>query len=175
MHVSIVLTDDVSEALLLRALLENFGAQVHLHAIGKPSDFFTAFDCFGTPADLAIIAGHGDEGGLIFPEMGEGVDTLVLPNNRITPGLLTGFKTPLPKVVISTACDSGRPDFARAFHAAGAELYIAPRDYPTGSVVPVLLALALHRVVEQGSGWLAAIAAANAAFDEDDGFVVFPA
>lgn len=175
MKVSIVLVEDAPEALLLRALLENFGAQVALHWTGKPSDFLTAFDCFGTPAELAIIVGHGDEGGIIFPEMGEGVDSLVLPNDRITPDLFAQIAGPLPKVVISTACGSGTPALARACHGAGTGLYIAPRDYPTGSTVPVLLGLAMFKVIEQAQAWPEAIASANASFDEDDGFVVFPA
>jgi hypothetical protein len=161
MKVALIAISDTAEAQLLRLALESVGAVVHLHGIGKPSDFFTAFDHFGISPDVAIICGHGDDNGFIVPEMAPGVDTLVLPADRLTPTLIADHLGAAPPVVISTACGTGLKSFATAFIAAGATNYIAPKGYPDGAAVPALLHLAAYRVQSAGSSWEAAIRAAN--------------
>jgi hypothetical protein len=168
MRIALPALGDMGEALLLRALFESFGAEVHLRPVGRPSDFLTAF---GGAVDLAVISAHGDAGGLVFAEMALGVDDLVLPDNRFTPGLLAGRLTGLPPVVISTACDS--VGFASVFFEGGAKTYLAPRGYPEGAAVPLLIGLAVYRLIKDGASWQSAIAAANSQFPDEDGFVVF--
>jgi hypothetical protein len=172
MKVALVALEDIGEALLLRALLENLGADVHLRPIGKPSDFTKAFNSFGSGADLALISAHGDRGGFIFPEMAPGVDTLVPPGDRLDAALLAEHVRSVPAIVVSTACNTGTDAFAQAFRSAGAHTYIAPADYPEGAAVPILLGLAFHRVVA-GNDWPSAVAAANAMFEEGDRFRIW--
>jgi hypothetical protein len=172
LSVTIAVIDDALEAALLRAQFESLGCRVDWRPLGKPSELFAAFD---RPADLGILSGHGDAGGLVFPEMAPGVESLDLPDNRMAPGMLAGFADALPPVLISTACDTGTTGFARAFHAAGARLYIAPAGYPDARAVPVILALAGFLVIHRRFAWPDAIAAANALVDPDDHFRLFPA
>ena len=161
MKVALIVISDTSEAQLLRLALESVGAMVQLHLVGRPSDFFAAFEFFGQSPDVAIICGHGDDEGFIFPGMAPGVDTIVLPADRLTPDIAKSHLRAAPPVIISTACGTGLKGFAAAFVNAGAQSYIAPEGYPDGSAVPVLLHLAAYRVVSAGSSWEAAIKAAN--------------
>ncbi len=172
MKVALVALEDIGEALLLRALLENLRADVHLRPIGKPSDFAKAFGAFGGNADFALVSAHGDEGGFVFPEMAEGVDTLVLPGNRLDAVLLTELVRSVPSVVVSTACNTGTDAYAQAFRSAGARTYIAPADYPFGAAVPILLGLVFHRLLG-GQDWPEAVEAANGLFEEGDRFRVW--
>ena len=57
MKVALIALEDIGEALLLRALLGNFGADVHLRPIGKPSEFPIAFDAFGGQANAVFEEG----------------------------------------------------------------------------------------------------------------------
>jgi len=161
MKIALIAISDTAEAQLLRLALESVGAIVHLHAIGRPSNFFAAFDVFGVPADVAIICGHGDDDGFIFPEIAPDIDALVLPANRLTPALIADHLRAAPPIVLSTACGTGLKSFATAFMAAGAKNYIAAKGYPDGAAVPALLHLAAYRVQSAGSSWEAAIRAAN--------------
>lgn len=170
MKVALIAIDDMGEALLLRAQLESLGATVHLHPLGKSSDFFTAFETFGEQSDVALICCHGDERGFAFPEMAEGVDDLVLPDNRIGADLLNKYLRNLPPVVISTACDTARDAIVSAFHGAGANTYIAPSGYPDGGAVPVLLGLAFYRVIHEELPWQTAIKTANTFFTIESRF-----
>lgn len=159
---------------MLRLQLEALGADVRLCPLGKPSDFLTAFDFYGEAPDVVVLSAHGDEAGIVFPDMAPGADTLELPENRITPGLIRKVSAQ-GSVVLSTACDTGQQPFADAFHAAGASIYLAPADYPDGIDVPVLLALAFHKALVQQQSWAEAIEGANIALGTDTRFSVFPA
>ena len=173
-RVTIIAIGDMSEASLLRLQLEGMGADVRLCPLGKPSAFFTAFDFYGQPADIVVLSAHGDEDGIVFPEMAPGADSLELPGDRITPELI-GRVAAQSAVVVSTACDTGKQAFVDAFHAAGASIYIAPEGYPDGVDVPVLLALAFFKVLVQQQAWVEAIKSANDAIGTETRFSVFPA
>lgn len=163
--------DASREASLLRATIESLGGEVRLAMPGRPSKVFASFDFYGQRADVALICGHGDADGLIFPAMAEGIDPLLLPDDRITPALVAEYARAVPEVVVSTACDSGGTDFAQAFLSAGARTYLAPPGYPDGRAVPVLLGVVLYRVMVGGEDWPEAVAAANALFPPLDGFL----
>jgi len=171
MHVTLAFIDDAMEAMLLRALFENLHCRVDWRPIGRPSDFFTAFEGTG---ELGVVSGHGDEKGFVFPEMAPGIDSLTLPDNRISPALLEGFSR-LPPVLLSTACGSGTAAFAAAFHANGVGLYIAPMGYPDGAAVPILVGLAAYLVIERHLGWPEAIEQANSQLAPENHFRVFEA
>lgn len=158
--------------MLLRAQFESLGCRVDWRPLGKPSDLFSAFE---PGCDIGILSGHGDERGLVFPELALGVDTLHLPENRMPPALLRGFAASLPPLLISTACATGTTAFAEAFHAAGALSYIAPLGYPEGSTVPVLISLVAFLAIYRQMPWGEALAAANAHFERDDRFGLFAA
>lgn len=172
-RVALVGIDAAGEAHLLRLQLEHFGLRVALNQIGKPSDLFAAFSFYGQPADAAILCAHGDEGGIIFPQMAEGVDQLVLPGDRITSVLLSQRLKSVPPLVVSTACDTGSAAFAAAFHRAGAHTYVAPVLAPDGQDVGLWITAFFHARVRRGLTCAAALDAANALVVRENQFASY--
>ena len=168
MRVAIVAIGDSGEARLIRDLLEAQGHEVRLAHAGKPSDVFAGLDFFGTPADAAILSAHGDEKGIVFPEMAAGVDTLVLRDDRLTPAIFHAHLRAAPKLVLSTACDTGGDAFASAFLDAGANSYAAPVDYPEGADIAIWLAVFFRALADSDAE--AALARANAAVSAESAF-----
>lgn len=121
------------EALLLRGLLENMGAVVALHQPGTPGDFLLVLGQGSDAPAFVVICGHGDEFGLIFGDYAPDIDTSCLVQGRMPARALAG-KIKLPgRVVLSTACGTGSPEFGKAFIAGGVRAYIAPASYPEGA------------------------------------------
>lgn len=170
-RVTIIGIGDSGEAQLLRALLEQLGLEVNLKLCGKPSDFFTAMSNVTIRTDATIISAHGDEDGIIFPEMAPGVDPLQLPNDRITPSLINQHAKDVSAFVLSLACSSGTKEFARAFSGAGVKDYMAPEGDPEGADVPLFVHLFFHQLLHHETTFTDALAAANGAMTRDSKFV----
>lgn len=170
-RVLIIGVGDSGEAQLLRALLEQLGLEVTLKLCGKPSDFFTTMSDAASRADATIISAHGDEDGIIFPEMAPGVDPIQLPNNRITPSLINQHAKNVSAFLLSLACSSGTKEFADAFSRAGVKDYIAPESDPEGADVPLFVHLLFHQLLHHKTTFTDALAAANGAMTRDSKFV----
>lgn len=168
MRASVIAIGDSGEARLIRELLEAQGHEVRLALAGKPSDVFDGFSFFGMPADVAVLAAHGDEDGVVFAEMAPGVDQLELPHDRITPVIFGDNLRQAPPLVISTACGSGSGDFAAAFFGAGAHDYVAPVDYPDGRDIAVWVAVFFRTLANGGPEM--ALTRANAAVETNSAF-----
>jgi len=171
MRISVMSIGDSGEARLLRDLLETQGHDVRVVWVGKPSDVFEGFDFFGAAADAAILAAHGDDKGIVFPEMAPDVDTLELPDDRLTPDILRNNLRLAPPLVLSTACGSGIADFAAAFTQSGTQTYVAPDDYPEGADIAIWVAVFFRELGRNGIE--AAVARANAAVDTESSFRLF--
>lgn len=172
-RITIIGIGDSGEAQLLRLQLEHLGFAVCLNLPGKPSDFFEAFSFYGTVPDAVITAAHGDDGGIVFPEMAAGVDELVLPHDRITPDLIAARLKHAPALVMSLACASGTKEFAKAFSSAGTKHYIAPVGDPDGQGVPLFISLFFHKLLTQPDNPKQALAATNTMFDTASAFRIF--
>lgn len=172
-RVSIIGVGDSGEAQLLRLQLEHLGLATCLNLVGKPSDFFDGFSFYGQVPDAVIIAAHGDDAGIVFPEMAAGVDELVLPDDRITPALIARELKSPPPLVISLACASGTTPFTKAFSSAGAKTYIAPVGDPDGRDVPLFVNLLFHAMTGMELPIHDALNKANAAIDSTSVFQIF--
>jgi hypothetical protein len=131
--VAVIDCGETSEALLLRGLLENMGAVVALHQPGTPADFLLVLGQGRDAPGFIVICGHGDENGLVFGDYAPDIDTSCLVQGSMPARALAG-KVDLPnRVVLSTACATGSPEFGRAFIAGSVRAYIAPASYPEGA------------------------------------------
>ncbi len=83
--------------------------------------------------DLIIISGHGDERGLLLPELAVEIQHCYPHNDVIRAADFRTFLRLDGAIVISLACMGGSPALADAFLDCGARAYIGPTDYPTGS------------------------------------------
>ncbi|MGW6163285.1 delta-aminolevulinic acid dehydratase, partial [Bacillus altitudinis] len=62
------------ESFALRAALENFGAKVDMHWIGRPNDLINVLSGRNRgETDFILLSFHGEEGAFLMPELGEDV------------------------------------------------------------------------------------------------------
>ncbi|WP_404400184.1 hypothetical protein [Pelagibacterium halotolerans] len=167
---AIIAIEPNEEALLLRAHFEHLGLDVRMWRLGKPSDLFRALDNKINSVDLALLCGHGDERGFIFPELAPDIDWVKLANNRLTAQDLDRAVESVPPTIISTACGTGTSAIANAFAKAGAERFIAPDGYPNGADIPLGITALVHGVVRAQLSWKQAIARANSLVGADSQF-----
>lgn len=172
MRITLIDIGATDEARLLRTLLEQLGAEIRLIRPGKPSDVFANLDFYGAPPDLVILSAHGDMDGLIFAEMAEGVDTLVLPGDRITPDVIAANADFAPVPVLSTACMSGIPEFAGAILKAGASAYVAPQGAPDGVDIPLFVHMLFHKAMVEEMTFAQAVERANAVISPQSAFIL---
>ena len=129
LHVGLMSIDDQNQSPLLRSILENLEAVVHLTYMGTPEGFLRVMGAGAFPEYL-IISCHGDEGGICFGDYAEGIDvsTLVdgnMPSRHIAErGSLGGT------FVINTGCGLGVETVAADFLKAGARAYIGCQPDP---------------------------------------------
>lgn len=174
-RVAIAGIGDSGEALLLRALLEAMGAEVRLTMIGKPSAISGALTMTGAVPDLAILSAHGDERGLIFPELAPGVDPLMPADGRLGPDWIARHLVVPETTLLVTACASGAPATASALLKAGAARVVAPPGYPAGHAIGTAVAVMAHGVAHRGLSWNEATSAAVKIGGDDAEFAVLSA
>jgi hypothetical protein len=123
--------DDIWASLAARAVLETY-AEVHLVPVATPEQFVVAFRAVPAAARLVILGAHGDERGVLFPELIPSLISTQPFYPAAGPEVIRAL-APLPAVpVLSTACESGRGRLPGAFRAAGCSAFVAPRGSPDG-------------------------------------------
>jgi hypothetical protein len=68
---------------------------------------------------------HGDDKGLILPPLGAEIEKTAPYKDYITALEMASFMNLPNKIVISTACKMGSPEFVHTFLNAGCQAYIA--------------------------------------------------
>lgn len=126
---------DYPESVVLRALLEHLDIRVYLHTPGRPREVAAVLAGEVEPvAPHLIVACHGDEGGIVIPELdlslAEGEPFL----DRLTPEDIRTHAHLDERVVVMTGCGTGSKAFADAAIAAGAAAFLAPDGYPSDAV-----------------------------------------
>jgi hypothetical protein len=116
------------EAQALRASAECWGYDVAVTWVGNSRQIVDVFQ-HSLPIDVLIIAGHGDEDGLVLPELDESVAGGFPYLDRISAAQLAEFARPVASVIIATACTFGLPQYAEVFRNAGTRYYVGPTDY----------------------------------------------
>lgn len=147
--VDIVAVGESQEALLLRASLESLGAVVHLSLPGTPSDFLKVLARGTRGSPYLIVSCHGDEGGIVFGEYAQSIDTSTLTNGLMPPERIAR-EADLPGcVVLNTGCFGGEKPMAAAFMRGGLNAYLgAQSPGPHGSAVPVFAMLFFYEVLQ---------------------------
>lgn len=148
--VGLAVLGNTGEALLIRSILESLNAVTMMHLIGTPNDFLAAVDQGDSAPPYLVISGHGDENGFVMGEFIEEIDISALKNGSLPAASLHGSVRLPGTVVFSTACESGRPEFANAFLSGGASAYIAAADLPDGADVPLIVHMFFHGLFRLG-------------------------
>jgi hypothetical protein len=104
---------------------------VNLVPIGRPQHFI---DLVRSPSDkYLIVSCHGDDRGVLFPELAEDIARHEPFGVACSPQEITRYAQFDQQVVVSTGCMSGTDPFAEAYLETGAAAYVAPRGYPEAS------------------------------------------
>ena len=130
MHIVDIETGNEPQA--IRAAAEWWGVFVTMTYVGNSGQIVDYFS--GQPDhDLIIIAGHGDERGLLLPELAKEIANRYPYNEVIRPEDFGQFLQLNGNAVISLACLGGMRQLADVFLAHGSRRYIGPVGYPDGS------------------------------------------
>ena len=101
--------------------------------------------------EIIIISGHGDERGLLLPELSEEVKNKYPYNNVITAEDFAQFVQLNKNIVINASCMGSIKSFADVFLSRGASCYIAPNNYPEGGATLMYL---LNFIYEYYPKWI---------------------
>jgi len=116
----------------VRELLEGFGAQVIRYPIGQPLHLVEVLEA-EVRAPYLLINAHGDERGILLPELDAEIASNQPFDQVLTPELVREYGRISGAVVVTTACASGSQSMADAWLAAGASAYVAPSGFPGGA------------------------------------------
>lgn len=129
--VHIIAIETGNEPHAIRATAEVWGASVTVTWVGNSGQVVDYLS--GRPDhDLIIFSAHGDERGLLLPELHPEVARKYPYQDVITPSNFNEFLNLQGNIVINASCMGGRRELAEVFLARGASHYIGPVDYPQG-------------------------------------------
>ena len=130
--IHVLAVDSALETQALRAAAEYWGAAVTVTWVGNATDVVDY--CASHPIhDVIIIAGHGDERGLLLPSLDESIKGNYPFIDVIRPNDFQTFLALEQNVVLSTACCGGNEKLAAVFLSCGARCYIGAEGYPDGN------------------------------------------
>lgn len=130
-RIHILAIDTGNEAQAIRSAAECWGVQVGVTWVGNSQQIVA--DLSAPPScDLLIIAGHGDGGALLLPELDVSIAAQYPYQERIMADEFRAFLALDDQVVVNLSCDGGHPDLVRVFLEKGARAYIASAGYPDG-------------------------------------------
>lgn len=136
-----------TEGVALRAALEQFQIQVRRFPVGQARHLLKVLSGDEAAARHVILSCHGDEGGIVLPELAEQFEAMQPVHGVLTAEKLRG-RVHLPgRVVIATGCQTGNPELAHAFLDGGCAAYIGPADGPYGDTVVVAMVLLFHELM----------------------------
>jgi hypothetical protein len=165
MKLHIITIDSANEPHAIRAAAEVWNIAVTVTWVGNSGQIVDYFA--GQPAhDLIIISGHGNEHGLILPQLAEAIADRYPYHDVIRAEDFAQFVRLNGNTVINLACLGGQSSLAEAFLKQGARYYIGPIDYPdANAALMYILTFLYHHGVHQGDVVEAHHLAAN---HEDD-------
>ncbi len=131
--IEIINIEDDLESLAVRSTLEYLGFNVNLHFIAKSSDLVNLLNGSKHLSPNILIMCHGTDHGIILPELTNEIAKDQPYNQILTPDNLSDFLKLNQSIVVNTGCSTGTQAFAQTFLNNGAQVYIAPNDYPEGS------------------------------------------
>jgi hypothetical protein len=145
-----VIDVEAYEAVALRAVLEQFGIRVQLFPVGQARHLVAALGAEAR-APYVVLACHGDEGRILLGELAEEVERFQPVHGSLGPDEVRRFADLPGSVVICTGCDTGTPELADAFLAAGASAYLAPAGAPFGYASVFAPAFLFYELTERRS------------------------
>ncbi|MEH2180232.1 hypothetical protein [Nostoc sp.] len=123
--------------------------------------------------DVIIISGHGDERGLLLPELVEEIRSNYPYNDVICPEDFAQFLKLDWNIVVNASCMCGVQPLADVFLAGGAGYYIAPNNYLEGNASLMYLLNFLYEYMQNEQNVDSAHSASSAHSDDRRQFTLF--
>lgn len=133
--VDIIVLYEALEALAIRSVLESFGVEVRCHFIGNVKKLVSLFSGAEPLHEIVIISCHGDERGMILPELHEELEKEMPYQKVLTVSDFSQFLKLQNQIVINTGCCLGNKYFAETFLQKGASAYIGLETEVEGNAV----------------------------------------
>jgi hypothetical protein len=136
---------------VIRITAEHWGANVIVTWVGNSAQVVEYLS--GDPTvDVIVLAAHGDERGMLLPELADEFKPLYPYDTVIGPVDFAEFLRLRGNVVLNLGCLGGTPEMATAFLEHGAKAYIGATDYPdvaacTKYAIDFLYSLLYRRMV----------------------------
>lgn len=130
--VHIIEIETCLESHALRYAAECWGAFVTVTWVGNSAQV-VEFLSNKPEQNIIVISGHGDERGLLLPELVEEIKSEYPYHDVISPDDFAEFLNLDGNTVVNASCMCGVHSMADVFLAGGAQYYIAPNNYPQGN------------------------------------------
>lgn len=137
-----------SSAQALRSALEQLGIRVNYHPVGQPRHVIAVLSGDRPIAPYVIVGCHGDNGRILLPELGGPVADAQPFNGSMGPDQVRKHLRIPGSTVISTGCETGKPEVAQAFLDVGAGSYFAPTDAPDGHAAFLAVLLLFYELTD---------------------------
>jgi hypothetical protein len=131
--IDLVILGDALEAIAIRGILESFGLEVRSHFVGNVKNLLPLLDGTENLHEILILSCHGDERGMILPELSEELEKVMPYHEILTSKDCTEFLKLQNQIVINTGCCLGNEKFANSFIQQGTKAYIGPETYVEGN------------------------------------------
>jgi hypothetical protein len=133
--VDILVLHEALEAIAIRSVLESFAIEVRCRFIGNVKELVSILGGQEQLHEIVVISCHGDERGIILPELYAELEK-EMPSRRIlTASNLAEFLKLQDQIVINTGCCLGKNNFAKSFVEGGALAYIGLETEVEGNAV----------------------------------------
>jgi hypothetical protein len=151
----IIAIDTGLEPHALRLATEAWGVDVSVTWVGHSQQIV---DYFATcpKHDIIVISGHGDERGLLLPELAAEIQHRYPYHTVMTPDDFRAFLRLDHAIVLNLACLGGVPALAEVFLASGAQAYIGSEGYTEGSAALMYALAFLYTYIHNGGQLVAA-------------------
>src|SRR5262249_55631932 len=103
----LIVLDDTLEAITLRGVLESFNIEVRCHFVGHVKQLVSLLDGSTPLAPLVILCCHGDEDGMVLPELALQLEKDMPYHTRLTAADCAEFLDLKENLVINTGCCLG--------------------------------------------------------------------
>jgi hypothetical protein len=150
-RIHLLAIDTGLEAHALRSATEAWGAEVTVTWVGN-SRQIVEYLSQSPSHEVIVISGHGDERGLLLPELAEELRSHYPYHEVIHSQDFADFLQLRGNTVINTSCLGGMPSLAQVFLDRGASSYIGPIDYPEGAAVLMYLFEFFYSYLCNGQG-----------------------
>jgi GNAT superfamily N-acetyltransferase len=137
-----------AEPYALRAVLESLRIRVNLVPVGQARHLVRLFDGSEASAPFLVLACHGEGSRILLPCLAPQVERFQPYHGSLGPQEIAACARLAGRTVICAGCDTGTPELAEAFLAAGCDAYLGPAGAPFGYASTIVVAVVFFELIQ---------------------------